>query len=93
MNITKFGNEKLKTVLRSRRGSASIEYALIACMIAIAGAVGIAPYGSALAQTFSALSLDHLVGFEPAGTAHGCPRVQWSEAELKHLASKAGAKP
>ena len=87
------GTGKLGTALRDRRGGASIEYALLASMIAIAGAVGIAPYGKVLAQELSALSLNHLIGSGSVGAVQDCRRVKWSELELRHLVPKVAAEP
>lgn len=71
-------------VLRNRRGAASVEYALLAAMIAAAALVGLAPFGKALAQELSGFSRD--LGLMGASAA-GCRRVEWTDAELRYQAT------
>ena len=78
------------SALRDRRGAATIEYALLAAMIALAGLVGLAPFGNALSQELSGLSR----GFSLTEASTGCRRVEWTDAELRyHVASKHASEP
>ena len=71
--------------LRDRKGAATIEYALLAALIAIAAFVGLVQFGSALSQEISGLSRN----FGLTEASAGCRRVEWTDADLKyHVASK-----
>jgi Flp pilus assembly pilin Flp len=71
-------------VLRDRQGAATIEYALLAALIAIAASVGLVQFGSALSQEISGLSRN----FGLAEASAGCRRVEWTDADLKFHVSK-----
>lgn len=86
-STTAFSPGRLRTVLRDRRGSATIEYALLAAVIACVSVAGVAPFGTAIAQEISAISRD----WSSPNEAPGCRRVEWKDSKVNHFALKAAS--